>query len=395
MMGMKCAAVAFMWSAVFQMQVTCEKSSSHRFLGCSIEDLLAENVGSIKMNSEKLQAMRDRLSDLRVLFVDEISTTAPSMLFGLDKVLRRALNPDADFGGLIVVLLGDFAQLGPTGQYSLAQVAVLRCRSNRAGKNGTASGQLVNDEAARLFTKFRKMDLTEVVRSRKDARWSRLTAGFHSKSLDPPISPDTLKTLKGMRLTRQLIVENPLFQFATVACQTNFEAKIISDEQVFRLATALTDPVFRTISGVKISGGRWSDIAAEGYISMEPIGAFELEQFWVRGMPVVVREMPGCLDPSYGIANGRAGYFHSFGHNNSASVGDEWRTHARHYNGGVPVVVPSPDFTNIKFLFDKPMGPDQVWSLVVPFKAQGSSDPMNGFKKRSRQRSLNCWVNNQ
>jgi hypothetical protein len=34
-----------------------------------------------------------------------------------------------------------------------------------------------------------------------------------------------------------------------------------------------------------------------------------LEQFWVRGMPVVVGERPHALSPSYGIANGRHGFF--------------------------------------------------------------------------------------
>ena len=102
-----------------------------------------------------------------------------------------------------------------------------------------------------------------------------------------------------------------------------------------------------------------------------------MEQFWVRGMPVVVGERPPALSPSYGIANGRHGFFHSFGFDDPAAATGEWSDHPRHFNGGLPVEVPSPDYINVKFLFDKPKGKNlDEWSIVVPFRAKPSSEPM-------------------
>ena len=67
-------------------------------------------------------------------------------------------------------------------------------------------------------------------------------------------------------------------------------------------------------------------------------------------------ERPPALSPSYGIANGRHGFFHSFGFDDPAAATGDWSNHPRHFNNGDAVEVPSPDFINVKFLFDKPKG---------------------------------------
>lgn len=113
---------------------------------------------------------------------------------------------------------------------------------------------------------------------------------------------------------------------------------------------------------------------ASGYLAMD---VFELEQFWVRGMPVIVGERPPDLDPEYGISNGRRGHFHSFGFNGPEAEGGAWRAHPRHFNGGDVVNVPAPDYINVKFQLDEAKGPNRdEWSVVVPFRAKFSRGPM-------------------
>lgn len=106
-------------------------------------------------------------------------------------------------------------------------------------------------------------------------------------------------------------------------------------------------------------------------------GAFELEQLWVRGMPVIVGEKPPDVDPEYGIANGRTGFFHSFGFDDPEKQHGDWSAHPRHFNNGVVVNVPDPDYINVKFLLDEAKGPNRdEWSVVVPFRAKFSKKPM-------------------
>ena len=254
-------------------------------------------------------------------------------------------------------------------------MAVLSARRNDAGENRTGDKDLVEAEAARLFTMFRRMDLETAMRSQKDPEWSAFTERFDPSFADPPITPAHLEKFKKMRLSPALLAENPCLEFATAGVLTNFEAKAINNLQIFRFAERLDDPVFRTVSGVVCTGG-FSVDAAEGYIAMD-VGACELEQFWVRGMPVVVGERPPALSPSYGIANGRHGFFHSFGFDDPAAATADWSNHPRHFNNGDAVEVPSPDFINVKFLFDKPKGENlDEWSIIVAFRAKSSIEPM-------------------
>ena len=307
MMGAPCAAMSFMWSAVFQMRVTCQKSSIHKFLDASIEDLSPYNLGTKDVPTRKVRALKDSVTGLKCLFVDEISTAVPALLFALDKYLRLALDPHKPFGGVMIILLGDFGQIPPIPRPCLAELLVLNAQTNRAGENGSTPEELVNAGAAALFSQFRKQTLTKAMRSLRDPAWSNLTAGFEISATGPPITEQTLESLKNMRLTREMVDKDPGFQFAVIATLTNFEAKVINNAQARRFAEALNEPVFRTVSGIKIIRG-YSELTSEGYINMQPVGAFELEQFWVRGMPVVAREKPHGLDACFSIANGRAGF---------------------------------------------------------------------------------------
>ena len=94
-------------------------------------------------------------------------------------------------------------------------------------------------------------------------------------------------------------------------------------------------------------------------------------------MPVVAREKPHGLDACFSIANGRAGFFHSFGYRGPAP---EWGDAPKSYNSGIVIDIQHPTTINVKFVFDKPTGPNGVWSIIIPFKAQGSSAPMADFK---------------
>jgi hypothetical protein len=116
------------------------------------------------------------------------------------------------------------------------------------------------------------------MRSQKDPGWSNFTARFDPSFTEHPTTPTDLAESKNMRLSVGLLAQRPCLEFAVAGVLTNFEAKIINDQQVVRFAHRLDDLVFRTVSAVVCTGG-----------FSEEAGVCELEQFWVwvRGMPVV------------------------------------------------------------------------------------------------------------
>ena len=59
------------------------------------------------------RAVRDRIRSTDVLIIDEVSMLSGELLDAVDLVCREARESDEPFGGLQVVLVGDFAQLAP------------------------------------------------------------------------------------------------------------------------------------------------------------------------------------------------------------------------------------------------------------------------------------------
>jgi ATP-dependent DNA helicase PIF1 len=65
------------------------------------------------LSGRKLQDLQERWKHVRVLFLDEYSMFHQKHLHYLDLRLRQIMGNDSPFGGLIVVLVGDTAQLPP------------------------------------------------------------------------------------------------------------------------------------------------------------------------------------------------------------------------------------------------------------------------------------------
>ena len=80
------------------------------FFGTGIRDSLSP--WDIEQLMEK-KYMWERIKDLKVVVIDEISMLSPALFRSLDQLLKTFKMSDAPFGGLQVVLIGDFFQLPP------------------------------------------------------------------------------------------------------------------------------------------------------------------------------------------------------------------------------------------------------------------------------------------
>ena len=75
----------------------------------------------------KMKRLKDsfQIGKAKAILVDKISTMSPSFLAALSEHLKLATgNTQEDFGGLQVVLLGDFSQLPPVGGASLTDAVM-------------------------------------------------------------------------------------------------------------------------------------------------------------------------------------------------------------------------------------------------------------------------------
>lgn len=87
-----------------------EGMTIHSWAGIGIKDVLTDwDLNDL----EEKSYLRDRLQSTSVLIIDEVSMLAHHRLDLVDQVVRRLRKNSAPFGGLQVVLCGDFFQLPP------------------------------------------------------------------------------------------------------------------------------------------------------------------------------------------------------------------------------------------------------------------------------------------
>ena len=73
------------------------------------------------LGHDALQELQDHFHNCKILVIDEKSMVGLYMLYAIDKRLReiKCTNSDIPFGGISVILMGDFAQLPPVGDKPL------------------------------------------------------------------------------------------------------------------------------------------------------------------------------------------------------------------------------------------------------------------------------------
>lgn len=91
-------------------------STIHSWAGIGLANLPIEQiVGNIF--SGKMSKIRRRIKQTNILAIDEISMISADLFEILDKVLRAVRENNKPFGGLQMVLFGDFLQLPPITKY--------------------------------------------------------------------------------------------------------------------------------------------------------------------------------------------------------------------------------------------------------------------------------------
>ncbi|MBN9542828.1 MAG: AAA family ATPase [Alphaproteobacteria bacterium] len=94
----------------------------HSFSGIGAGDMPVEFIVK-RLKSAKSRQMRKKIKECRLLVIDEISMLASDTIDKIDMVFRNIREVNVPFGGIQVVLIGDFAQLPPVtrdNQYSYA-----------------------------------------------------------------------------------------------------------------------------------------------------------------------------------------------------------------------------------------------------------------------------------
>ena len=100
-----------------------------------------------------------------MILIDEVSMTNATLFVALDGILRQAFEREKPFGGKSIILLGDFCQLPPNGDYSLADILASFQSTNQNIFKGTDAQNVIFLQAAKLFMSFKRVVLTQQMRA--------------------------------------------------------------------------------------------------------------------------------------------------------------------------------------------------------------------------------------
>lgn len=85
----------------------------HSFFSLGIRDNIDEGYVEFLLDKKYL---RTRFSKLKLLIIDEVSMISPEIFSAMDLILRGFKGTDAPFGGVQVIISGDFFQLPPVSR---------------------------------------------------------------------------------------------------------------------------------------------------------------------------------------------------------------------------------------------------------------------------------------
>ena len=162
------------------------------------------------------------IDKISCIVVDEISTVQPYVLAYLSARLMELLQSDKDFGGIAVVLYGDFCQLPPVGGDNLAK-ATMKYEEHQDSSadinRWDRSKHCVNvhNEGLRLFQKFLYFQLTKQHRSKDPAH----TEIINNMRRSGKVKMQDLKKCK--LLNEEDVAGNGDFRFATTLVTGNQE----------------------------------------------------------------------------------------------------------------------------------------------------------------------------
>ncbi len=316
----------------------------------SLLKLPIDKKGRTKMSAQTLQAARRRLAGVRLLIIDEVSMVDCSLLERTDRMLQQLLEDKSPFGGLGVILMGDFFQLPCIG------------RPLFSASSSTRAGQ--------LFREFQVFHFTQQMRAASDQEHANMLESLRQTD-SPSMTAEHLAQLQVLSL--DAMRSDPSWRFAPIVVTNNRERHALNITQLKAFACRQGVPLVRWKNVLHSQAALWFSEKEdkERLYSMLP----ELWGWFVPGAPVFLTEN---LCPEKGLANGTRATMSSL---TLADAPRFWELYQRTPPGELLELEAPPLAVNVQVLGWEKMKEDEVLysegcenHVVIPLKAHGWSE---------------------
>ena len=175
-----------------------------------------------------------KIGDAMWLVMDEISMTEPKIFVATHKIISIILQNPRVFGGLSIILGGDFKQKTTPAGMALSEALFKYGMGDRLND--------VDKRAAKLFSRFKKFDLTTNHRQKPgEIKLNRMLDILRDE--DQPME-QVLPMLKDSILTRENL-KDPKWQFAPTVVSGNRERIHINEVTAHRFAGTHGRPLLK------------------------------------------------------------------------------------------------------------------------------------------------------
>ena len=192
----------------------------HDLLGLPIKGSHTANLPPLPMDKAARLAMR--LQDVKLIIIDELSMIDNVLFSRVNQRLQQLRHNSLPFGGLGVILMGDFLQLPPIFGKALYKSAL----------DGSTQGGL-------LFRKFALHSFVQQMRAADDAEHTLNIDLFRTNPF--PVTPNFLKSLRP--LTALDVNQDPSWKDAQIVVTNNAERLSITKVQVIRFSKSRSIPI--------------------------------------------------------------------------------------------------------------------------------------------------------
>lgn len=287
------------------------------------------------ITDKKANAVRIRMGDAKHLVIDEVSMLTPKILSLTNAILQAVFNSTELFGGISILLVGDFDQKEPCGgaKQTLYQILVNYTQCNEM-KNKTV------ENAASLFANFKKIDLTTQHRTNPEET-KHLELIQNMRKDEQPITKTRLLQIKQLSLED---TKDVAWKFAPLVVTSNAERDRLNKLQAKRNAHHYKEPILVYYDPIRNASGI-CDPDGEDSKDLSTVLP-RLKRYFVRGAPCTLTKN---INPSVKLANGT--------NKNTTFLSLTWSPDTKHHNinllrrgklkPGVEYEVPFPHSVNI------------------------------------------------
>ena len=273
-------------------KITATAGIAATSLGGSTIDWMI-GMGFNLTSKTNIQAVRQRLLGIQLLIIDEVSMIGCWKLLKVDVVLKKVFNNTKPFGGMDVLLVGDFAQLA-----AVREIPIIDTLVNSTRDHVEPSQLTMKIEA--LFGLFKKFELRTFHRSGGCKKLTKLLRKFRDYASNYPTL--TEKDIQGIGLLNKSVLKrDPAFKDATILVTTRKERDCLNlkaGRDWARKHQLLMYWWFQRAGRIE------DDLEADQYADSMSNFCPGVKAFFIKGVPCMLKK--NKLPPE-GYANGSQG----------------------------------------------------------------------------------------